>query len=61
MNGSNVFAALMLARALAGPEREPDPIPEPEFQPRPLAERVAPAPEREPDEAPAAAGLLSAG
>ncbi len=32
MNGSTVFGALVLARALAGPGREPEPVPEPEWR-----------------------------
>jgi hypothetical protein len=31
MNGSRVFAALLLARALGGWDREPERVPEPEF------------------------------
>jgi hypothetical protein len=59
MAGSNVFAALMLARALAGPDREPVPVPEPEFRPMfprdPSARIRAPEPdaEREAAQAPA--------
>jgi hypothetical protein len=31
MNGSKIFAALLLARALAGRDRESEWVPEPEF------------------------------
>jgi hypothetical protein len=48
MNGSSVFAALVLARTLAGPERESESAPEP---PSRDTEREEPAVEEVPNAA----------
>jgi hypothetical protein len=63
MTGNSVFAALALARVLAGPGRQPERVPEPEFRPmfprRPPAAVPALDAEVERVEGPAAAALPS--